>query len=257
MANSLRYDPETGLFTTAVSVVGSLTNDVTLQSAVSATGNGASLDVTGQSTAVFTVLGTFVGTVNFEYSPNSGTSWFPLLATGVGLNTIASTATVPGSYRSTVTGLKLVRARVTWTSGTSITVTANTSVQDASPKVVNANILGSLTNPTVQETVIFNALAITSTSANTVTIDTSNLSKISFVGTNTLNQPVTIAVKTVGGGSVSYSTLVSKSASAGVAFNITGADSASLNGPLKKIQVTATCTVAPISGSLMMYMEAI
>lgn len=130
-----------------VSITGSLANDVTLQPAVSTTGNGANLDVTGQSTVVFNVLGTFVATVNFEHSPDAGSTWFPLKVTAVGTDNVPTSTNVTGSYRASIIGLRLVRARVTWTSGTSVTVTANTSVYDASPKVINANTVGA--TPTI------------------------------------------------------------------------------------------------------------
>lgn len=98
------------------------TTNTILQNAVAVTGNGVNLTVTGYGTTLLLITGTFVATVNFEASSDAGTNWFPISATFVGGGDIATTATTVGQYRLTTTGIDLIRARVTWTSGTSITI---------------------------------------------------------------------------------------------------------------------------------------
>lgn len=99
----------------------------TLQDAVSATGNGNSLDVKGQSSAVLSIVGTFVGILTFEATVD-GTNWFSVFAVKVGNGAIASTASTTGLYRIACSGYTSIRARVsTWTSGTSVTVKARTT----------------------------------------------------------------------------------------------------------------------------------
>ena len=95
--------------------------DKTLQSAVSASANGGSLAVVGLSTVAFQVTGTFVATVTFEGTIDAST-WVSVLARNVATGAVATTATAAGVYVAACGGLSLVRARVTWTSGTSITV---------------------------------------------------------------------------------------------------------------------------------------
>ena len=107
-----------------------------MQNAAVATGNGTSLTVTGYGTTVVQITGTFVASIAFETSVDAGASWFALSATQVGQGDIFNTATVPGLYRMTVTGMDLVRARVTWTSGTSITISGRSTNATNASKIV-------------------------------------------------------------------------------------------------------------------------
>lgn len=109
----------------------------TLQSAVSATANGSTIATDGQASVIFTVSGTFSATVTFE-GTEDGTNYSSLSAIKLGTSTIATTTTVVGTFQTSCAGLTLVRARVTWTSGTSVTVTAHTVPIAFTPKVVNA-----------------------------------------------------------------------------------------------------------------------
>lgn len=99
------------------------TTRAVLQSAVSATGDGGTLDVSGLASVGFQVSGTFTATVTFEATIN-GADWFSLRAKNVATGAVAATATAAGGYVADCAGLALVRARVTWTSGTSVTITA-------------------------------------------------------------------------------------------------------------------------------------
>lgn len=110
-------------------VAGGLYQYVTLQNAVSASGNGTALTVTsgeegGYATCSFQVSGTFSATVDFEATVD-GTNWVGLeTVSAADSGTVGTSTSSAGIYRATVLGLLQVRARVTWTSGTSVTVTA-------------------------------------------------------------------------------------------------------------------------------------
>lgn len=120
------------------------TATVVLQNAVAATGNGTSLTVTGYGSAVLAVSGTFVATINFEASVDAGATWISILATNLGASNIVTSTTTTGTFRLNTTGMDLVRARVTWTSGTSVTVRGWATNSTISNKVVT---LASGTNP--------------------------------------------------------------------------------------------------------------
>lgn len=119
---------------------GSLSNSATLQSAVSATGNGSTVSVDGLSSIAFTVSGTFVGVVNFE-GTEDGTNWGGILAKRLGSTDLSTSTNTTGIFESSVGSLVSVRARVTWTSGTSVTVTAHASPINLDH--ANIRILGS------------------------------------------------------------------------------------------------------------------
>lgn len=96
----------------------------TLQSAATATGNGATLAVMGYASCVFTVTGTFVGTITFTGISQDGVTTTPLNCAKRGAGAIATTATTTGLYECNIPGLSAVEAVITaYTSG-SITVTA-------------------------------------------------------------------------------------------------------------------------------------
>lgn len=124
--------------------------DATLQNAVAVTGNGSSLTVTGYGIALLRVTGTFVAIVNFEASSDAGVNWSAISATQIGLGEISSSANFAGMFRITCAGMDLIRARVTWTSGTSITVVARASNAMNASKVValatGTKTIGSIAN---------------------------------------------------------------------------------------------------------------
>jgi hypothetical protein len=112
----------------------------TLQSAAAATGVGTALSLLGNSSAQFTVTGTFVGTITWQGSED-GTNYSSLYAVQLGTNSIATTATTTGVFEASVSGLQLVRANITaYTSG-AITVTAHAVPGSFSPRVTNVNTI--------------------------------------------------------------------------------------------------------------------
>lgn len=96
------------------------TESFTLQSAASATGNGNVWDVSGLEHLAIQVFGTFTATVTFEGS-NDNSNWaaVPFYNSA---GSFVSTASAAGMFVTNLTGYRLFRARVTWTSGTSVTV---------------------------------------------------------------------------------------------------------------------------------------
>ena len=143
-----------GSANTNIAVVSGVT---TMQAAAVATGNGVSLVTTGYGTAVIQISGTFVASIAFETSVDAGVNWAALSATQIGSGDIFSTVTIPGLFRLTVTAMDLVRARVTWTSGTSITITGRASNAVNASKVVKlatgVNVIGAALTATGLRTV--------------------------------------------------------------------------------------------------------
>jgi hypothetical protein len=99
------------------------TVDLVLQSAVAATGNGNAMGVGGLSGIAVQVAGTFSATVTFEATVD-GTNWVSLALFPSTGGTGVTSATTAGTWTGSVTGFDQFRGRVTWTSGTSVTVTA-------------------------------------------------------------------------------------------------------------------------------------
>lgn len=97
---------------------------VTLQSAVSATGNGTDFDVKGMALAAVQVKGTFSATVAFQGSVDDGTTFVAIEAINRNDGTKATSTTAAGIFVVPVAGLSFLRCPVTWTSGTSVTVVA-------------------------------------------------------------------------------------------------------------------------------------
>ncbi len=94
---------------------------ITLQNAVSATGNGTVVTIPQYNILTLAVVGTFTATVNFETSFDGGTTWqaVPLMDTTGAWKTSATAAGVFSTYTAC---WPVLRARVTWTSGTSVSV---------------------------------------------------------------------------------------------------------------------------------------
>lgn len=132
---------DTQLRATAVPVSQNASGSVsgTLQSAAAATGAGTPLTVLGMAACVFTVTGTFVGTVTFQ-GTEDGTTWSSLTAVQLGTSVLATTATAAGVYECSVGGLQSVRANVTaYTSG-AITATAHAVPVNFAPRTVSAQV---------------------------------------------------------------------------------------------------------------------
>ena len=126
----------------AIQLSGGTVIEGTLQNAAVANGNGTNLSVSGLATAVLTVSGTFVATVNFEGSTD-GTTFFPHLATKLGDGIIANTTTSTGHYRLNITGLHTVRARISGYASGSVTALGRVTVVTSPSKNVNNQPTGS------------------------------------------------------------------------------------------------------------------
>lgn len=130
-------DQTTPGLTNAIAVATATPTAITiLQNAVSATGNGTAFAVTGYGTALLQITGTFVATINFEASNDAGVTWDAISSTKIGTQTISTTTTTVGQYRITVAGFDLIRARVTWTSGTSISINGRATNAVNASKIV-------------------------------------------------------------------------------------------------------------------------
>ena len=94
---------------------------VTLQNAVSASSPGLDFTVDGYGVATLQITGTFVATITF-YGSVDGTNFVNISAYDRNLKTEILSTTNTGIFEVNCRGLKMIRAAVTWTSGTSVTV---------------------------------------------------------------------------------------------------------------------------------------
>lgn len=111
-----------------------------LQSAVSATGNGTVFDVSGLSTVGVEISGTFVGTLTFQGRVASGT-WYAIQAENINSGVVSTTSTAVGLFRVPIAGLDEFRVAVTWTSGTSVTVTVSGTVAASGVTLADVDIV--------------------------------------------------------------------------------------------------------------------
>ena len=95
---------------------------VTHHSAASATAAGTVMNCTGLVGALVQVTGTFGATVTFQGTID-GSTWVAIQAENTSSGAVATTATAAGLYFVPFAGIRLFRASMVWTSGTSITVT--------------------------------------------------------------------------------------------------------------------------------------
>lgn len=108
-----------------------------LQDEAVAVGNGSSVLVYGASVAVVQVTGITTATITWEGTVDE-TNWVSLVAKNVASGAEASTATADGIYAVPVTGIVLLRARISaWTSGTII---ANAIATDKPTSFVNTTV---------------------------------------------------------------------------------------------------------------------
>lgn len=133
----------------------------TIQNAVAATGNGTALPVTSPdgpfSTFVAQVTGTFTATVTFEATlgesaTQASNTWVAIPMRLVTTGAVATTATAAGVYRGNVSGYRYVRARVTWSSGTSVTVLATLTCGDVDDALLSTGILGTVAVSSLPDT---------------------------------------------------------------------------------------------------------
>lgn len=123
----------------AVSQAASQPVSGTLQNAAAGTGNGTALAVAGMSSVVFTVSGTFSGTVTFQASED-GANYNNLTVTQQGTDLQGNTATGPGLFEASLSGQQSVIAAVTQITSGTITVTAHAQPNGGTARVVTANI---------------------------------------------------------------------------------------------------------------------
>lgn len=118
--------------------------------AASATSNGNVLDVNGYAAVAIQITGTFTAVINFEGSVD-GSNWVSLQATPSDAASPITSASAPGIWIVPVSGLSQIRARLTWTSGTSVTVLGAPTTKSQSDKTGGALNVVSVT-PTVTAT---------------------------------------------------------------------------------------------------------
>lgn len=96
----------------------------------------------GLCTALVQILGTFVGTLNFEASPDSGTTWYALQGNQIGTSTVATTATSIGAWRFNIAGFTNFRVRFSPVTSGSAAITIRISEQPYEVFMMNASPLG-------------------------------------------------------------------------------------------------------------------
>lgn len=98
----------------------------TLQNAAAANGNGTVVNVTGMTTVVIEVEGTFSATVSFQANVNTnGSQWTALECFSLSNRTTAATsATSTGAWRCNLIGVNRIRTPVSGYASGSVTVTA-------------------------------------------------------------------------------------------------------------------------------------
>lgn len=96
----------------------------------------------GVATALVQIAGSFVGTLNFEVSPDNGTTWYTLQGNQVGGSTLGTTATGPGAWRFNIAGFTHVRVRLSPVTSGSASITLRTSREPYNVFLTNASPLG-------------------------------------------------------------------------------------------------------------------
>jgi len=203
--------------TIASNQTASTSANTTMQNAVSATANGTSLSVAGYGTAVVAITGTFVATVTFEGTTDAGTTWTSLSAIKLGAGTL-SLITTTGLYRITTTGIDSIRARVTWTSGTSITAIGRATNSTNSTEVVTlANDAGK----TIKSLSSSAAISGNNTLAPASSTPTNKLKIKAFTLTTTSTTAVTCIFQSNAGGTELWRVVLQAPSGVSVGANLT------------------------------------
>lgn len=95
---------------------------VTHHSAASASANGAVMNTTGLVGVLVQLTGTFTATVTFQGTIDQS-NWVAIKAENANTGAVGTTATAAGLYYVPFAGVRLFRANMVWSAGTSITVT--------------------------------------------------------------------------------------------------------------------------------------
>lgn len=128
----------TSAFADSAAVTGTVTND----------GDVVSIALPGGQATVLTniLLGTLVGTLLFEASPDSGTTWVSVSGAQAGTSSVATSTTSAGVWRIGVAGFTNFRIRLHPTvSGTSGTITLRVTQGAHNVAVTNTSVLGQTT----------------------------------------------------------------------------------------------------------------
>jgi len=254
----------------------------TLQNAVSATGNGTDFIVDGYGVATLQITGTFVATVTF-YGSVDGTNFINIPAQNRNTGERALTTTTTGLYEIDCRGLQKIRASVTWTSGTSITIVgraepfagSNSSMTLTGSSVAipvdvqYANLTDGEALPIkrtekIEEVFFYDNIAITATSNVISPVkDLSKYCALTFYVVNTHDQAIDIYPQLGnditgysteywdGTGFVSTSTnLLTIPVGATKRFVINKKWTEILDKPIKNLRFVAKATIAPSSGAI-------
>ena len=216
----------------------------TMQAAAAATGPGTSLIVTGYGTAVLQVSGTFVASVAFEASVDAGTTWTAISSTQIGAGDIFPLTTIPGLFRLTTTGIDLVRARVTWTSGAVTVVGRATNATNASKVVklaTSGNTVGRVL-PAASSTGTITAPAVTAASTLMLAANTARLGY--KVSNDSSNADVLVSESNSAVSAISYTYRLA----AGSYYEFTNSGMI-YNGVINMLGVAAGTTTATASAS--------
>jgi hypothetical protein len=137
---ALQLDASGNLKVTGAGTDTSATGTVTLNN------DAASIALPGGlCTALVQILGTFVGTLNFEASPDSGTTWYSVQGNQIGTSTITTTATSIGAWRFNIAGFTNFRVRFSPVTSGSANITIRVSEQPYEVFMLNASPLGQTT----------------------------------------------------------------------------------------------------------------
>ncbi len=168
-----------------------------LQNAATATGDGTAFVCEGLAFATFQITGTFVATITFEATIDL-TNWVAVQAKNENDGSVATTATAAGLYSFHIAGYRRARARVTWTSGTSITVTAKGTELAPGVSMADVDISDAISTEAKQDVIIGELEA-----QNSLIQDTYDYIGLTYTGSNL----TTVVYKTGGAGGTTVSTL--------------------------------------------------
>ncbi len=130
----------------------------------------------GLCTALVQIMGTFVGTLNFEASPDKGTTWYALQGNQVGTSTIATIATSVGAWRFNIAGFTTFRVRLSPVTSGSASITIRVSAEPHNVFLVNASPLG--------QTVMANSSPVVLPSDQIVPMNLKQINGAAFAASN-------------------------------------------------------------------------
>ena len=133
------------------------TKTYSLHSASTGDGNGTVVDAAGFSALGLQVTGTFTATVHFEGTVDDS-NWVAVQGANLNDGSVATSATAAGLFSIPLAGLSHFRARVAWTSGTSVTVDAEATIVPAGLTLADIDI-----NASEEIAITSNGITITQT----------------------------------------------------------------------------------------------